>query len=83
MAKLDNHQLDRMIRTCHVGLSELGNFFQKVGNGHLVISSLFKGVPRVSSLPFEPLDIRGHPHIKIKQFNKKSIHFKSASVLEP
>ena len=35
--------------------------FQKVCNGHLVISSLFKGVPRVSSLHFEPLDIRGHP----------------------
>ena len=35
--------------------------FQKVCNGHLVISSIFKGVPRVSSQPFEPLDISGHP----------------------
>ena len=53
-----------MIRlTCFscVGLSEAVSFFQKVGNGHLVISSLFNGVPRVSSLAFEPLDIRGHP----------------------
>ena len=50
-----------MIPPYHVGLSDQSNFFQNVGNGHLVISSLFKGVPRVSSLPFEPLDIRGHP----------------------
>ena len=55
---------DRMIRHCgfcHVGLSDVICFFQKVGNGHLVISSLFKGLPRVSSLPFEPLNTWGHP----------------------
>jgi len=39
-------QRGRMIRAPAwgwVGLSDVTNFFQKFGNGHLVISSLFKG----------------------------------------
>jgi len=43
-----------------VGLSDVSSFLQKVGNGHLVISILYKGVPRVSSLPFEHLNTWGH-----------------------
>ena len=38
----------------------LPTFCRKVGNGSQLFPSLFKGVPRVSSLPFEPLNTRGH-----------------------
>ena len=70
MAKLENQVgSDDPTQLCRITRPD--QLFQKVCNGHLVISSLFKGVPRVFSLPFEPLNTWGHP----MSWEKTSTHW--------